>query len=82
MTKKTATKQVGAEKTPADQVDPVGLLEIAERLGRARQTIRQLHVDGRMPVAPWTVSGMPAWDWHADIEPWARETGRLPAGPT
>jgi hypothetical protein len=29
-----------------------------------------------MPDPRWTVSGQPAWDW-AEIEAWARRTGRL-----
>jgi predicted DNA-binding transcriptional regulator AlpA len=57
--------------------DPVGETEIAERLGRPRQTVstwRQRNTG--FPEPRWTVGGRPAWDW-SDIEAWARETGRL-----
>lgn len=29
-----------------------------------------------MPAPRWTISGQPAWDW-AEIEAWARRTGRV-----
>lgn len=58
-------------------VDPVGLVEIGERLAARRQTVAQWHYRGLLPPARWTVSGYPAWNWP-DIERWARETARLP----
>ena len=58
-------------------VDPVGMVEIGERLGARRQTVAQWHYRGLLPPARWTVSGYPAWNWP-DIERWARETERLP----
>jgi hypothetical protein len=58
---------------------PVGGLEVADRLGVKPQTVRMWKLRGLLPPARWTVSGEDAWDWHADIEPWARRTGRLPA---
>ena len=60
-------------------VDPVGLVEIAERLGIIRQTADTWRQRGLLPPPRWTVGGRPAWTW-ADIEEWARETGRLPTG--
>jgi predicted site-specific integrase-resolvase len=60
----------------ATEPDPVGLLEIAERLGVARQTPRMWHHRGLLPAPRWTVSGMPAWEW-ADVAEWARSTGRI-----
>jgi hypothetical protein len=56
---------------------PVGGLEVADRLGVHRRTVAQWKVRGLLPPARWTVSGEDAWDWHHDIEPWARQTGRL-----
>lgn len=55
--------------------DPVGLAEMADRLGVARQTAKQWRLRGVLPEPKWTVSGSPAWDWQ-DIERWARQTGR------
>jgi len=58
------------------QVEPVGLSEIAVRMGLHRQTTKQWHGRGLLPPpGPGTVSGAPWWDW-AVIEAWARETGR------
>ena len=58
--------------------DPVGLAEIAARLGVKRPTAAQWHWRGLMPAARWTVSSSPAWDWEHDILPWALDTGRAP----
>lgn len=57
--------------------EPVGLAEIATRLGVEPQTARNWRTRGVLPAPRWTVSGYPAWDWSRDIKPWARETGRL-----
>ncbi len=55
------------------QCDPVGAVEIAERLGVKRRTVdawRQR--DLGFPEPRWTVGGRPAWNyddvaaWHAD----------------
>lgn len=56
---------------------PVGGLEIADRLGVKRETVAMWKVRGLLPPKRWTVSGEDAWDWAADIEPWAWGTGRL-----
>lgn len=56
--------------------DPVGLVEIAQRLGVTRATADQWRVRGVLPAPDWTVGGRPAWDWPT-IEAWARATGRL-----
>lgn len=56
--------------------EPVGLAEIADKLGYPRQTAKTWQQRGVLPEAgPGTVSGAPWWDWQA-IEAWARETGR------
>jgi hypothetical protein len=57
--------------------EPVGLLEIADRLGVKLQSAQNWRTRGVLPPPRWTVSGHPAWSWRHDIEPWARETGRL-----
>lgn len=62
--------------------DPVGLKEIAERLGVRQQTAKDWKWKGLLPEPRWTVGGDAAWDWSADIEPWARRTGRLHAAPS
>lgn len=59
--------------------EPVGALEVAGRLGVRRETVAQWKQRGLLPPARWTVSGQDAWDWALDIEPWARETGRMKA---
>lgn len=56
--------------------DPVGVREIAERLGVRQQTVAQWKYKGLMPDAPWVVSGYPCWPWD-QIEQWARRTGRI-----
>lgn len=56
--------------------EPVGLTEIARRLGVEQDTARQWHKRGLLPKHRWVVSSRPAWLW-SDVEAWARETGRL-----
>lgn len=56
--------------------DPVGGVEIAEKLAVRRQTVSMWHLRGLLPEPKWTVSGNPAWNW-ADIEAWAEATNRL-----
>jgi hypothetical protein len=58
--------------------EPVGLVEIAARLDRRRNTVDSWQQRGLLPPPRWTVGGRPAWNWP-DIEAWARATGRLPA---
>jgi hypothetical protein len=64
-------------RRPKFNCDPVGVLEIAERIGVQRQTVavwRRRHPS--FPEARWLISGLPAWDW-TDIEPWLKATDRL-----
>lgn len=58
------------------EVDPVGVADIAGRLGVKQQTVAQWKLRGLLPRPRWTVSGTPVWQW-ADVAVWARETGRL-----
>jgi hypothetical protein len=55
--------------------DVVGQQEAADRLGVKRVTFRSWVFKGQTPEPRWTVSGVPAWDWDADIKPWAKERG-------
>lgn len=55
---------------------PVGVREIAQRLGSTSSAISQCLHRGEMPDPRWVVSGRPAWDWP-DVEVWAVERGRL-----
>lgn len=57
--------------------DPVGLTEIAKRLGVESKTAQQWRYRKLLPEPQYTVSGQPAWEWRK-IEKWARETNRLP----
>lgn len=55
---------------------PVGLIEIADRLGVQRNTVDVWRQRGVLPDPDWTVGGRPAWNWPT-IEQWARDSGRL-----
>lgn len=57
------------------EFEPVGLAEIAKRLGVKSQTANMWRHRSRLPEPAGTVSGTPWWDW-AEIEKWARATGR------
>lgn len=57
--------------------DPVGISDIARRLGVQRDTVQKWRTRGLLPAPRWVVGGRPAWSWSEDIEPWARTTGRL-----
>jgi hypothetical protein len=79
----TSTETDGHASDP----DPVGLEEIAIRLGVSRVTVDTWRTRSKpgavkslpvpLPEPQWTVGGRPAWAW-ATIEEWARTTGRLP----
>lgn len=56
--------------------DPVGIPEIAQRLGVKRPTVDVWRTRGLLPEPRWTVGGRPAWEW-ADVEAWAKGSGRL-----
>ncbi len=73
---------------PGPDCDPVGAVEIGQRLAVRAQTVAMWHhrsQHGRLPVAMpaprWTVSGNPAWSW-TEVRAWAAATRRLPADPT
>lgn len=56
--------------------DPVGVGEIADRIGRPRDTVDEWirrHAD--FPAPRWTVSGRRAWAWP-DVRWWLVATGR------
>ena len=59
--------------------DPVGINEIAERLGVPRNTVDIWRYRKRLPEPAWTVGGRPAWNWP-DIKSWAEQSGRLKGG--
>lgn len=60
-----------------ERLDPVGIPEIATRLGVERQTVDQWRLRGRLPGPDRVVGGRPVWAW-ATIRDWAVGTGRLP----
>lgn len=60
--------------------EPVGIKEIAARLGVKPQTVQNWRSGGRFPAPRWTVGGGPAWCWRLDVAPWALDTGRLVVG--
>ena len=64
-----------------DPNEPVGLEEIAARLGVKRVTADTWRTRKKLPEATWPrVGGRPAWRWQV-IRDWAIETGRYPGGP-
>lgn len=68
--------EVSTSSTNVD-VDPVGIKEIADRLGVKRRTVDQwLQRDLRFPEPRWKVGGRPAWEWE-DVEHWVLNTDRL-----
>jgi predicted DNA-binding transcriptional regulator AlpA len=53
-------------------VDPVGAVEIAERLGVKRGTVDMWRIRSiGFPEPRWAVGGRPAWNW-SDVEAWAK----------
>ena len=56
--------------------EPVGMSEIAQRLGVRRNTVDSWKQRDILPKPWWLVGGRPGWPWPV-IEQWARETGRL-----
>lgn len=56
--------------------DPVGAVEIAERLGVAHDTVAKWRTRELLPEPTWTVHGRPAWEWAVIVQ-WATATGRL-----
>lgn len=76
----TATKAPAkkAKKPTAPRgIEPVGLVEIADRLQVERDTADKWRQRGLLPDPKWTVGGRPAWNWP-DVWRWARDTERLP----
>lgn len=56
--------------------DPVGVAEIAIRLGVKRQTVAAWKVRGILPEPDVTLAMGPLWSWDR-IKTWAKESGRL-----
>lgn len=56
--------------------DPVGKLEIAERLDVESRSVHMMYHRGQLPEPDWKINGYDAWNW-ATILWWAGETGRL-----
>ena len=59
--------------------EPVGIKEIAERLGVQRGTVDRWLQRKLLPEPRWQVGGRPAWDW-SDVKVWAEQSGRLREG--
>ena len=60
--------------------DPVGIADIAGRLGRPRQTVKQWNGRGWLPPPKWHASGLPLWEWR-EVERHLRKTGRIATAP-
>lgn len=60
----------------APEADPVGVVEVAARMGVGRDAVNAWRNRGLgFPAPRWTVGGRPCWDW-SDIQAWAKDTGR------
>jgi predicted DNA-binding transcriptional regulator AlpA len=57
--------------------DPVGVVEIVERLGVTRKHVDAWRTRGRrgvpFPEPAWTVGGRPAWLWD-EVQEWHTRT--------
>jgi hypothetical protein len=62
-----------------DPDEPVGLEELAARLGVERDTADKWRTRGVLPQPTWRVGGRPAWRWAVIVQ-WVRETGRQMPG--
>jgi hypothetical protein len=73
------------KESPRILVDPVGIPEIAGRIGVKRQTVdnwrQQPETGFPPPEAGITIGGRPVWQW-APVGRWCDETGRVYVLPT
>jgi len=58
------------------ELDPVGSVEIGERLGVSLKTVLTWHYDRMMPQPDWRIGPGPVWNW-ASVAAWALATNRL-----
>jgi len=59
------------------EADPVGVIEIAQRLGVLDRSVHKMIQRGRLPEPDYdSVNGSRAWDWRTILW-WAGETRRL-----
>lgn len=64
-------------KTRTCEPDPVGILEIAERLGVKDRSVHMMRRRGVLPEPDYgNVNGARAWEWRTVLW-WAGEAGRL-----
>ena len=56
--------------------DPVGVLEIAGRLGIKDRSVHMIRRRGQLPPPNYTTNGSRAWEWRTILW-WAGETKRL-----
>lgn len=61
--------------TALADLDPVGMVEIAERLGVPQATVATWRHRGLLPAAEAIVGGRPCWAW-ATVQSWAEANGR------
>ncbi len=64
-----------APAPPDPYYEPVGVGDVAKRLGVARVTVDAWRKRQLLPEPRWRVGGRPAWAW-GDVLAWAKRTGR------
>lgn len=56
--------------------DPVGVADIADRLGVKRQTVALWNMKKRLPPPDWQLRSGPLWHWPR-VKKWAKDAGKL-----
>jgi len=66
-----------AAAAPAlEDLDLVGVADVAARLGVKAATVAQWKYRGLLPAARWSIGSQPVWIW-SEVQEWAAATGRV-----
>lgn len=66
----------GPSRVPPPEWEPLGMPQLAERLGAEVDTVRKWRWRGQLPEPRWTVGHAPAWAWADIVEHRHRLPGR------